>query len=58
MTALSRLVERWLGHLLDWGRNGTVLQRLARVLLAAALVIFAVAIACLRINYNLSMGPK
>ncbi len=44
MTALSRLVERWLGRLLDWGRNGTVLQRLVRLLLAAAVVIFAAAI--------------
>lgn len=57
MTALSRLVERCLGHLLDWGRNGTVLQRLVRVLLAAALAIFAAAIVFLRINYNLSLGP-
>ena len=58
MTALSRLVERWLSHLLDWGRNGTVLQRIVRVLLAAALVTFAAAIVFLRINYNLSLGPK
>ena len=58
MMALSRLLGRWLGHLLDSGRNGTVLQRLARVLLAAALVIFAAAIVFLRINYNLSLGPR
>ena len=55
--ALARLVERWLSHLLDWGRNATVLQRLVRVLLAVALITFAAAIVFLRINYQLSLGP-
>ena len=36
MTVLFRLVERWLSHLLEWGLNGTVLQRLALGLLSVA----------------------
>lgn len=58
MTALSRLVERWLNLLLDWGRSGTVFRRLGRGLLAVALVTLAVLIVLLRINYNLSLGPQ
>ena len=58
MFALSRLVEKWLDQLLDQKAKGEIVLCFLRYLMAAALIGTAVWIAYLRINYNLSLGPR
>ena len=58
MTALSRLIERWLSRILSLNQNGSTPQGFVRILLAVTLITFGVMIVFLRINYNLSLGPR
>ena len=58
MTALARLIGKWLEGLLDWDADSPISTRLLRGILAATLICAAAALSYMKLKYNLSLGPN
>ena len=58
MTALARLIERFFGTISDGDMQTKMGARIVRGLMLAILLSVSAGIVYLRVNYNLSLGPK
>jgi hypothetical protein len=58
MIALGRLFGNLIGKLIDPAQNDSLILRTFKLLLAAVIFCVAVAIAYLRTNHNLNLGPN
>ncbi len=58
MTAFTRLIEKWFEIIVDRNVNSKMGSRIVRIFLVLILLSVSAGVMYLKINYNLSLGPR
>lgn len=58
MTAIARLIEKFLVAVLDRTKDAGILASIVRLVILIVLMGVLAVIVYLKVNYNLSLGPK